>query len=91
MQAHRNDFVSELEPTALASVLSKSLNIPEDIIGPALNDRTSCCKRVESLMSAFANGNYLVVNDFLAALQDLGYCNIVELVNSPHIHGKAGN
>lgn len=89
VQAHRNDFVSELEPTALASVLSKSLNIPEDIIGPALNDRTSCCKRVESLMSAFANGNYLVVNDFLAALQDLGYCNIVELVNSPHIHGKA--
>lgn len=89
VQAHRNDFVSELEPTALASVLSKCLNIPEGIIDSALNDRTSCCKRVESLLSAFANGNYLVVNDFLAALQDLGYCNIVELVNSPHIHGKA--
>lgn len=88
---HRNDFVSELEPTALASVLSKSLNLPEGTIDSALNDRTSCCKRVESLLFAFENGNYLAVNDFLTALQDLGYYNIVELVNPPHIHGKAGN
>lgn len=69
------------------------MSIPEGIIDSALNDRTctSCCKRVESLLSCIEHGNSLMMNEFLAALQDLGYCNIVELVNPSDIHEKAGN
>lgn len=65
---YRNDFVFELELMVLVLVLFKCLNILEGIIDFVLNDCISCCKRVESFLFVFVNGNYLVVNGFLVVL-----------------------
>lgn len=86
----RNVLVSELEPRALAFLLSKSTNLPDNIMH-LVNNARSCKERVETILSLVENGNSEVVEDFMIALKDLGYSDIVELIGPSDIHSKAGN
>lgn len=86
----RNVLVSELEPRALAFLLSKSTNLPDNIMN-SINNAGSCKERVETILSLVENGNSEVVEDFMIALKDLGYSDIVELIGPSDIHSKAGN
>lgn len=85
-----NVLVSELEPRALAFLLSKSKNLPDNIMH-SVNNARSCKERVETILSLVENGNSEVVEDFMIALKDLGYSDIVELTGPSDIHSKAGN
>lgn len=85
-----NVLVSELEPRALAFLLSKSKNLPDNIMH-SVNNAGSCKERVETILSLVENGNSEVVEDFMIALKDLGYSDIVELIGPSDIHSKAGN
>lgn len=86
----RNVLVSELEPRALAFLLSKSTNLPDNIMN-SINNAGSCKERVETILSLVENGDSEVVEDFMIALKDLGYSDIVELIGPSDIHSKAGN
>lgn len=86
----RNVLVSELEPRALAFLLSKSTNLPDNIMH-LVNNARSCKERVETILSLVENGDSEVVEDFMIALKDLGYSDIVELISPSDIHSKAGN
>lgn len=86
----RNVLVSELEPRALAFLLSKSKNLPDNIMH-SVNNARSCKERVETILSLVENGNSEVVEDFMIALKDLGHSDIVELIGPSDIHSKAGN
>lgn len=85
-----NVLVSELEPRALAFLLSKSKNLPDNIMH-SVNNARSCKERVETILSLVENGDSEVVEDFMIALKDLGYSDIVELIGPSDIHSKAGN
>lgn len=89
MKVFRNVLVSELEPRALATVLSKSETFLESNIDSVYNART-CYERVDSLLSLVENGNSEAVNVFVTVLKDLGYDEIVELIDPIDIHSKAG-
>lgn len=56
-----------------------------------VNNARSCKERVETILSLVENGNSEVVEDFMIALKDLGYSDIVELIGPSDIHSKAGN
>lgn len=86
----RNVLVSELEPRALAFLLSKSKNLPDNIMH-SVNNARSCKERVETILSLVENGDSEVVEDFMIALKDLGCSDIVELIGPSDIHSKAGN
>lgn len=86
----RNVLVSELEPRALAFLLSKSTNLPDNIMH-LVNNARSCKERVETILSLVENGDSEVVEDFMIALKDLGYSDIVELIGPSDIHSKASN
>lgn len=86
----RNVLVSELEPRALAFLLSKSTNLPDNIMH-LVNNARSCKERVETILSLVENGDSEVVEDFMIALKDLGYSDIVEVIGPSDIHSKAGN
>lgn len=90
MKIHSNVLVSELEPRALASLLSKSTNLPDNIM-LSVNNARSCKERVEQILSLVEAGNAGVVEDFMNALKDLEYFDIVELIDPCDIHSKAGN
>lgn len=90
MKIHSNVLVSELEPRAFASLLSKSTNLPDNIM-LSVNNARSCKERVEKILSLVEAGNDGVVEDFMNALKDLEYFDIVEMIDPCDIHSKAGN
>nr|XP_034318199.1 sacsin-like isoform X8 [Crassostrea gigas] len=90
LKAHRNVLVSELEPRAIAHVLSKSKAFAKSAIDSVLN-ADSCNDRVENLLSLVEDGDFEVVKEFVTALKDLGYSSIVELIDPPDIHNRAEN
>lgn len=89
VKAFRHVLVTQLEPNALASVLSKSKSFSESI-KDTVNDAISCYERVERILLLVENGNNDIVEEFITALNDLGYCEIVKLINPPDVHEKAG-
>lgn len=92
MKIHSDVLVSELEPRALASLLTNSSNLPDNInIVHSVNNARSCKERVEEILSLVEAGNAGVVEDFMTALKNLEYFDIVELIDPSDIHRKAGN
>lgn len=89
MKVYRNVLVSELEPRELATLLSKSETFLESNIDSVYNARTRY-ERVDSLLSLVENGNSEAVDVFVTVLKDLGYGEIVELIDPIDIHSKAG-
>lgn len=89
VKAYRRELVSQLEPKALASVLSKSKSFSENIRN-TVNDANSCYERVERILLLVENGDNDIVEEFITALNDFGYCEIVKLINPPDVHEKAG-
>lgn len=89
MKTYRNDLLHELEPNDLASLLSKSEIFTEKDIKLVQNAH-DCSGRVETLLSLVENGDSQAVEKFVKVLNDLGYSHIVELIDPPDIHNKAG-
>lgn len=89
VKAYRNDLLNELEPKALASLLSKSEIVTENDI-EFVKKAHGCSERVENLLSLVENGDSQVVEEFVKILNDLGYSHIVQLIDPPDIHNKAG-
>lgn len=89
MKVYRHELVSQLEPKALASVLSKSKSFSESI-NNTVNGAYSNYERVERILLLVENGSHDNVEEFITALNDLGYCEIVKLINPPNVHEKAG-
>lgn len=89
MKANMNVLVSELESTALISVLRDSKAFGKHAI-EYVDKVDNNDERVKMLLSLVENGNSEVVEEFLTALKDLDYCHIVELIDPAYIHRKAG-
>ncbi|XP_078324280.1 uncharacterized protein LOC111123198 isoform X2 [Crassostrea virginica] len=88
IKAHRNTLVSELEPRALTSSLSEAF--PKDVID-RINSIPSSRQKIDQLLCAIEDGEATVVEKFVSALQDLGYCDIVELIDPTNLHSRAEN
>lgn len=91
VKAHRNVLISEIEPTDFVSVLLKSKSF--QLTGKNSFFVDNCCKEqvFETILSLVENERSdQFVEDFVTALKDLGYCDIVELIDPPDIHSKAG-
>lgn len=90
LRIHRNELLFELEPKAIISALSKSKVFEESLL-QSICASGSCSKRIIDLLSLVEDGSTDVVESFVAALKDLGYKSIVELIDPPDVHTKAGN
>lgn len=89
MKTYRSDLLHELEPKALASLLSKSGIFTENVIELVQNAH-GCSGRVEKLLSLVEKGGSQDVEKFVKVLNDLGYSHIVQLIEPPDNHNKAG-
>lgn len=89
IKANKNVLVSELESTSLVSVLRHSKAFDKNAI-EYIEKYDNNDERVKMLLSLVENGNSVVVEVFLTALKDLDYFRIVELIDPPEIHRKAG-
>ncbi|XP_052678854.1 uncharacterized protein LOC128159711 isoform X2 [Crassostrea angulata] len=90
VKAYKHEIVTQLEPMALAAVLSKSKSFLERI-KDTVDDADSCYKRVERILLLVENGNNDIVEEFVTALNDLGYSEIVKLICPSDVHDKAEN
>ena len=79
--------MSELEPRALTSSLSEAF--PKNVID-RINSIPSSRQKIDQLLCAIEDGEATVVEKFVSALQDLGYCDIVELIDPTNLHSRAG-
>lgn len=86
LKAYRNKLISDVEPSALASVLSKTF--PKSDFD-SVDHAGSCSKRVERLLSLVEKGEPGLVNEFVTVLNNFGYHEIVELLNSHDVHHTA--
>lgn len=82
LKAYRKKMISDVEPSALASVLSKSFPKSEF---DSVDKAGSCLRKVEHLLSLVEKGEPNVVNGFVTVLTDFGYHDIVQLINPPEI------
>lgn len=89
VKAYKHEIVTQLEPMALTAVLSKSKSFLERI-KDTIDDADSCYKRVERILLLVENGNNDIVEEFVTALNDLGYSEIVKLICPSDLHDKAG-
>lgn len=79
--------MSELEPRALTSSLSEAF--PQDVFD-RINSTPNSRQKIDQLLCAIENGKATIVEKFVSALQDLGYCDIVELIDPTNLHCRAG-
>lgn len=89
IKANKTFLVSELESTSLVSVLRHSKAFDKNAIEHSEKVDNND-ERVKMLLSLVENGNSEVVEEFLTALKDLYYFHIVEVIDPPEIHRKAG-
>ncbi|XP_065942164.1 uncharacterized protein [Magallana gigas] len=86
LRVHRNKLQFELEPTQVISALSKSKAIQKGSIHCA---SSSCTEKINGILSMVKDGSTDLVESFVAALKDLGYRDIVELIDPTDVHTKA--
>lgn len=86
LKAYRNKLISDVEPSALASVLSKTF--PKSDFD-SVNHAGSCPRRVERLLSLVEKGEPNLVNGFVTVLKNFGYHDIVELLDPHDVHHTA--
>lgn len=80
----------ELEPMAIISALSKSKAFQQHSLSSVCASG-SCNKRINDILSLVEAGNTDVVESFVAALKNLGYRDIVDLIDPPSFNTTAGN
>ncbi|XP_061164251.1 uncharacterized protein LOC133173280 [Saccostrea echinata] len=90
INVHRNELISELEPKALTSALSKS-NCFEQSMLDAIEKAPTSHERTEKLLSLIENGDSKTLEAFISALKNIGYSEIVELIDPAEIHSRAEN
>lgn len=79
-------LISDVEPTVLASVLSK--HFPK-IDFDSVDHADSCPRRVERILSLVEEGEPDLVKEFLTILKNFGYHDIVELLDPLDVHHTA--
>lgn len=87
LRVHRNELQFELEPTQVISALSKSKAIQKGSLQCA---SSSCTEKINDILSMVKDGSSDLVESFVEALKDLGYRDIVELIDPTDVHTKAG-
>lgn len=87
LRVHRNKLQFELEPMQVISALSKSKAIQKGSLHCA---SSSCTEKINGILSMVKDGSTDLVESFVAALKDLGYRDIVELIDPTDVHTKAG-
>lgn len=80
LKAYRNKLISDVEPSVLASILSKYF--PKSDFD-SVDNAGSCPSRVKRLLSLVEKGEPDLVNGFVTVLKNFGYHDIVELLD-PH-------
>lgn len=78
-----------MEPTQIISALSKSKDFQKRALHSICASR-SCNKKINDILSMVEDGSTDVVESFVAALKDLGYWDIVALIDPPDVHRRAG-
>ena len=89
IKGHRKKLLSELDPEALFSVLSKSTTFPQESIDEMRKAKT-CLQRIEKLLTFVDEGNSQVVDEFCLALKNVGYVDVVKLIDPSDLHSNAG-
>lgn len=90
LRVHRNKLQFELEPTPIISTLSKSKAFRKRSLDPVCASK-SCIEKLNGVLSTIEAGSTEVVESFMAALKDIGYRDILDLLDPPEVHTKAGN
>lgn len=89
---YKDEFVKTLEHRKidfLLSQLSKSKTFHDRDIEFIKKDHNSY-ERIKRLLSLVENGSPDSVDGFVTAIKDLGYLDILELIDPPFVHIKAG-
>lgn len=82
LKAYRKKLISDIEPSALASVLSKSFpKCDFDSVDKA----GRCQRRVERLLLLVEKGEPNLVKEFVTVLKNFGYHDIAQLIDPPDI------
>lgn len=89
LKVHRNELIYELEPTSIISALSRSEAFQKRPLH-SIGAIASCNAKIFDILAMVEDGSTDVVECFLATLKDLGYMDIVDLIEPPDVHGKAG-
>lgn len=79
--------MTELEPTAIIFALS---NILLESLSDSIPVGCGSSEKVEHILSLVENGSTDVVTKFVTVLNDLGYEDIVNLIDQKDIKVKAG-
>lgn len=75
---------------AIISALSKSNAFNESSLASVCASG-SCNKRINDILALVETGNTDVVDSFVTTLKNLGYRDIVDLIDPPDFHTEAGN
>lgn len=86
IKANRNKLVSDIEPGAIVSVLSKSF--PKSDFG-SVDQASSSSRKVERLLSLIEKGEPDLVKAFVKVLNKFGYHEILKLIDPQVIHETA--
>lgn len=86
LKAYRKELISDVEPRALASVLSKYF--PKNDFD-SIDHAHSCPRRGERLISLVEKGEPDLVYGFVTVLKNFGYHDIVELLEPLNVHQTA--
>lgn len=89
VNTHKHEIFSHLEPKDMVSFLSRSKTKQKGVID-SIKNACTCTERIAHLLSFVKNCNSKDVEQFVAALKFLEYFELVELVDPPDIHSKAG-
>lgn len=89
IEAHRNILLSELEPEALLPALAKSTVFSQEAIDE-MRLASTCSQKIDKLLTFVEKGDSAVVDEFVSVLRNVGFVEIVELLDPSDLHSKAG-
>lgn len=87
---YRDEFVNKLEQKRIKVLLTRLSQIDFFHNQGLFEEKSNCYERFKRLLSLFENGSSDEVNLFVTVLKDLGYYDILELIEPTYVHLKAG-
>lgn len=92
MEDYKDELVKMLEPKRIDFLLSQLLKskVFHDKDIKSIKKYPNCYQRIDNILSLVMNGSPDDVDGFVTALKDLAYFDILEFIDPPYIHIKAG-
>lgn len=88
LRIYKKNLLDGLEPAAIISELKKT-NVSLKVELDSVCGARSCTERIHLLLTTVEEGSPDLVKDFVNALTELGYSEIVHLIDPKSAHNKA--